>query len=129
MTMGADYSFELISIETYAPQFIGHNRLFLGSVMCINFFSSYLSIVRQLADIAMTEAANYKSEYGSPIPVKYLTDRVSNYVHAYTLYSALRPFGTTIMMGSYTDIEGPELYCIENSGLHYRYWGCAVSKF
>jgi hypothetical protein len=28
--MGADYSFELISIETYAPQFIGHNKIFLG---------------------------------------------------------------------------------------------------
>ena len=32
LAMGADYSFELISIETYAPQFIGHNKLFLGSV-------------------------------------------------------------------------------------------------
>ena len=32
MTMGADYSFEIISIETYAPQFIGYNKLFLGSV-------------------------------------------------------------------------------------------------
>ena len=32
MAMGADYSFELVSIETYAPQFIGHNKLFLGSV-------------------------------------------------------------------------------------------------
>ena len=32
MAMGADYSFELISIETYAPQFIGHNKFFLGSV-------------------------------------------------------------------------------------------------
>ena len=30
--MGADYSFEFISIETYAPQFIGHNKFFLGSV-------------------------------------------------------------------------------------------------
>ncbi len=30
--MGADYSFELISIETYAPQFIGHNKFSLGSV-------------------------------------------------------------------------------------------------
>jgi hypothetical protein len=30
--MGADYSFELISIETYAPQFIGPNKFFLGSV-------------------------------------------------------------------------------------------------
>ena len=30
--MGADYSFELISIETYAPQFIGFNIFFLGYV-------------------------------------------------------------------------------------------------
>ena len=33
MAVCADYSFELISIETYAPQFIGHNKLFLGSVI------------------------------------------------------------------------------------------------
>ena len=32
MAMGADYSFELIFIETYAPQFIGYNELFLESV-------------------------------------------------------------------------------------------------
>ena len=30
--MGANYSFELISIETYAPQFFGLNNLFLGGV-------------------------------------------------------------------------------------------------
>ena len=30
--MGAGFSFELISIETYAPQFIAHNNFFLGSV-------------------------------------------------------------------------------------------------
>ena len=28
IVIGADYSFELISIETYAPQFIGHNIFF-----------------------------------------------------------------------------------------------------
>ena len=32
IAMGADYSIELISIDTYAPQFIGHNNIFLGSV-------------------------------------------------------------------------------------------------
>ena len=32
IAMGADYSFELISTETYAPQFIGHNKIFLASV-------------------------------------------------------------------------------------------------
>ena len=39
MAMGADdYSFELISIETHAPQFIRHNKLFLGSVYRIHTF-------------------------------------------------------------------------------------------
>ena len=33
MAMVADYAFELISIETYAPQFIGLNKYFLGSVI------------------------------------------------------------------------------------------------
>ena len=31
--MGANYSIELISIETYVLQFIGHNKIFLGSVI------------------------------------------------------------------------------------------------
>ena len=30
-----DYSFELNSIEIYAPQFFGHNNLLLGSVACV----------------------------------------------------------------------------------------------
>ena len=33
IAMGADYSFELNSIETYASQFFGHNNLFLVSVI------------------------------------------------------------------------------------------------
>ena len=32
IAMGVDYSIELISIETYVPQLIGHNKIFLGSV-------------------------------------------------------------------------------------------------
>ena len=33
--MGASYSFELISIETYALQYIEHNKVFLGSVTSV----------------------------------------------------------------------------------------------
>ena len=33
--MGANYSFELNFIDTYAPQFFGHDNLFLGSVVTI----------------------------------------------------------------------------------------------
>ena len=32
VAIGADYSFELISIVHLVPQFIGHNKIFLGSV-------------------------------------------------------------------------------------------------
>ena len=38
MAMSADYSFELISIENYVPQFIGHNKLFLGIVILHNIY-------------------------------------------------------------------------------------------
>ena len=45
IALGADYSFELNSIETYAPQFFGHNNLFLGSVTyewsCSRTFKKY----------------------------------------------------------------------------------------
>ena len=39
MTMGADYSFELIPLRPmyYAPQFIGQNKFFLGSVFIMEF--------------------------------------------------------------------------------------------
>lgn len=39
------------------------------------------------------------------------------YMHAYTLYSALRPFGSSLMMASYDKIDGPQLYCLDPSGL------------
>ena len=33
IAMGTDYSFELIYIVTHTPQFNGHNKLILGSVL------------------------------------------------------------------------------------------------
>ena len=36
------------------------------------------------------EAATYRSDYGSPIPLPHLVQRVSAYMHAYTLYSSIR---------------------------------------
>ena len=33
IAMGANYSFDLISIETFTPQVFGRNNLFLGTVL------------------------------------------------------------------------------------------------
>merc|ERR1712013_875254 len=73
-------------------------------------------------------AGTYRSDYGSPIPLPHLTQRVSAYMHAYTLYSSIRPFGATAMLGSWSKEAGAQLYCIEPSGTGYGYWGCAAGK-
>merc|ERR1712020_806984 len=65
---------------------------------------------RQLAETASNEASNYRQDYGSAVPTEFLANRISMYMHAYTLYSAVRPYGSTIMLGSWTEIAGPKLF-------------------
>lgn len=43
------------------------------------------------------------------------------YMHAYTLYSAVRPFGCSVAMGSYDEFDGPQLFSIDPSGVSYVY--------
>ena len=51
--MGAHYSFELISIETYAPQFIGLNKIFLGSVKLFCFVK--VALIEQAQKIYLSK--------------------------------------------------------------------------
>ena len=48
-----------------------------------------LTDAREVVDIARNEASNYRLQYGTPIPPKFLTERVAMYMHAYTLDSEL----------------------------------------
>jgi 20S proteasome subunit alpha 7 len=86
-----------------------------------------LADARQLAEIARQEAANYKAQYGANVPCKVLADRVAMYMHAYTLYSFVRPFGCSVMLSSYDD-DGPHMYTIDPSGICHGYFGCTVGK-
>lgn len=85
-----------------------------------------LADARHIVEIARDEAANYRMEYGSPIPLKYLTHRVAMYMHQYTLYGAFRPFGASVLLASMTG--EPELYMIDPSALVCGYNGCAIGK-
>uniref|UniRef100_A0AAQ4P371 Proteasome subunit alpha type n=1 Tax=Gasterosteus aculeatus aculeatus TaxID=481459 RepID=A0AAQ4P371_GASAC len=60
--------------------------------------------------------------------LQHLSDRVAMYVHAYTLYSAVRPFGCSFILGSYDKDDGPQLYMVDPSGISHGYWGCAIGK-
>lgn len=47
-----------------------------------------------------------------------VVDRLGLYVQAYTLYSSVRPFGISTILGS-VDQDGPGLYVVEPSGVFY----------
>ncbi|KAM9842202.1 proteasome subunit alpha type-3 isoform 1-T1 [Aulostomus maculatus] len=87
-----------------------------------------LADARSLAEVSREEASNFRSNYGHDIPLKHLSERVAMYVHAYTLYSAVRPFGCSFILGSYDKDDGPQLYMVDPSGISYGYWGCAIGK-
>ncbi|XP_019865802.1 proteasome subunit alpha type-3 [Aethina tumida] len=89
--------------------------------------SGLIADARQIVEIARKEASNYRLKYGTSIPLKYLNDRVSMYIHAYTLYSAIRPYGCSVILASYENDE-PEMYTIDPSGVTYGYHGCATGK-
>jgi len=88
-----------------------------------------LTDAHEVVDIARQEASNYRQQYGSPIPLRYLVERVSAYMHAYTLYAAVRPFGASVLLVSYDVVEGkPEMFMIDPSGISLGYNGCAIGK-
>jgi 20S proteasome subunit alpha 7 len=102
---------------------------------------------RHFVSRARDEASSWRSTYKGPIPTAALASRLGGYVQAYTLYSSVRPFGITAIVGGWdSEAElpvdgavgsgpkkgmvgkvagakagGPGLYMIEPSGL---YWVC-----
>jgi len=82
---------------------------------------------RHLANRAREEASNYRDMYRAPPPLAALVDRIGLYVQAYTLYSSVRPFGISAILGA-VDKFGPALYVVEPSGVFYGYNGAAVGK-
>ncbi|KAE8348914.1 N-terminal nucleophile aminohydrolase [Aspergillus coremiiformis] len=109
---------------------------------------------RHFVSRARDEAASWRSVYKGPIPVSALSNRLGSYVQAYTLYSSVRPFGVTAIVGGWdSEAElavdgqvgsgpklgsggkvdgakagGPGLYMIEPSGLYWGYHGAATGK-
>lgn len=57
-----------------------------------------------------------------------LAERIALYVQAFTLYSSVRPFGTSTIVGGVDALRGPQLFVVEPSGVFWGYHGCAIGK-
>ncbi|OJJ59294.1 hypothetical protein ASPSYDRAFT_149366 [Aspergillus sydowii CBS 593.65] len=91
---------------------------------------------RHFVSRARDEASSWRGIYKGPITVSALANRLGGYVQAYTLYSSVRPFGVTSIVGGWdSEAElavdgqvGSGLYMIEPSGLYWGYYGAATGK-
>lgn len=54
-----------------------------------------------------------------PPPLQHLVDRVSGFMHVFTLYGSVRPFGSSIMFGAYNKDDGPQLFLADPSGVSW----------
>jgi 20S proteasome subunit alpha 7 len=73
----------------------------------------------QLVNRARQEAKNYKQFYLSSIPTKVLNDRLSLFMQTYTLYAHVRPFGCSVIFGGWDQVDGPQMYMIDPSGISF----------
>ncbi|EGG22584.1 20S proteasome subunit alpha-3 [Cavenderia fasciculata] len=89
--------------------------------------AGFLADARQLVNRARSEAKQYKSVYGQPIPIKVLAQRIASYNHVHTLYGSVRPFGCSITIAG-IDSTGPQLFMIEPSGSCLGYYGTSMGK-
>jgi len=60
---------------------------------------------------ARDEAASYKEFYGCPIPGKVMAERLAGFVHAYTMYWSVRPFGAAVLIAG-KDADGPFMWMV-----------------
>jgi 20S proteasome subunit alpha 7 len=91
--------------------------------------TGYASDGRQIVNRAREEAQNYKDTYGHNVIPSVLANRLSLFVHYYTLYGSVRPFGSSSIVAAYDeDVKEPQLYMVEPSGACFRFFGCAAGK-
>jgi 20S proteasome subunit alpha 7 len=90
---------------------------------------------RQLANRARAEASNYLSFYGDRIPAQLLADRLASFIHLYTLYWSVRPFGASLLLAvadaptsGASQPSSASLFMLDPAGEAHRYFGTAVGK-
>jgi len=89
--------------------------------------AGFLADGRKIAAVARDEVAEHRKFYQFPCTLKNLVDRLGLHVQAYTLYSWVRPFGISTIIGA-VDKDGPGLYVIEPSGSSFGYHSAAIGK-
>ena len=82
---------------------------------------------RDIVSDARQDAANERSNFGTPIRGKTLGHRVGSRMHVNTAVGRYRPYGVSVLLATYAD-DGPQLQVIDPSGTVLGYYACAVGS-
>jgi len=99
-----------------------------NTFMMIQALSGFAADARQIVNRGREEATSYKGYYASAIPGSTLANRLAGFVHLHTLYWYYRPFGCSVLIGSYNPEGEPELHQIDPSGVCHGYYAAVVGK-
>lgn len=84
---------------------------------------------RQIVNRARSEATQYMNAYNEEMPPEILAERLGLFMHAYTCYGSVRPFGCAVLMGNVDkETKKPSVFCVEPTGMAFKYVGTAVGK-
>ena len=106
-----------------SPPYLPHkcNPIILTTYSLRQAFSGLIPDGRAFVNRARDQAAQWKRNYQSPMPISSIADDMGGLAQAYTLYSSVRPFGITAIIGGVDEDGKPGLYMIEPSGLYWVY--------
>jgi proteasome alpha subunit len=88
--------------------------------------AGYIGDVLKLIQELRVEAQKHNLTFGSPIDVKTAAERLSSYLHQYTIY-AVRPLGASVIMAG-KDPTGVQLYQVDPSGTFFKGSAFAVGS-
>lgn len=106
-----------------------NRRIFAINKHCALSVGGLLADGKEVVERARDEAAQYKQIYDEEISPRVLAERIAMYVHAFTQYGSVRPFGASVLLGCVDPKTGvPSLYTIDPSGEVSKNFGVAVGK-
>ncbi|ELP91933.1 proteasome subunit alpha type-3, putative [Entamoeba invadens IP1] len=123
---GVVFGVEKLIISKMIKESSNKRIFYIGTHIAVT-CAGFLPDARKLAKKASEEAEAFKDNYGMEIPVKTLAEKVAMHMQNYTLYSSLRPFGCSLLVGGY-DHRGYSLHYIEPSGTTYGYMANGIGK-
>jgi len=95
----------------------------IGMAIC-----GFLPDGRNIISRAKLESSNYLKNFGLPISGQILAERLSLYIHSHTCHWGARPFGCSVLIGSFDNDSNYHLYMIGNDGNFFEYMACVDGK-